>query len=336
MWANSRLNKTAFLIAVAVLFAGAPIYAGMAIKKDRDFISSLPVSPTAVVVDGAGGELLVTVDKTDMVQVIRNGKIIYLYSTSVTNSGSVIVTLKSGKDTRSLVFPIVMPENDSDGDGYPDAAEMGDNSSAAVSFREWFCIIAESQFYKPSDVWFDVHKDCAGLVEFSYREALKRHGREWAKNFKFLSDFNADDTRGYYYPNTPFLGKRIFRVTDGPFNARQVQRDFSPTANGSAIRLHCMELVSRNVSDARKGDILFFFHDDNLKMPSHSMIYINDRASVDPLDGYLIYHTGPGDNTQGIIKKVLLRDLLRHPDPSWRPAYGNRSFLGVYRWKILK
>lgn len=337
MWANLRSSKSVLLSLAASFITGACLHAELKIIKDREFISSLPGSPTALVVKKMNGNSVeARVDKTNLIQVIQSGNIVYLASTSVTNTGSVIVTLKSGKDTLSFILPVVIPASDSDGDGYPDVTEMGDNSSAGASFREWFCVIAESQFFKPSDVWYDVHKDCAGLIEFSFREALKKHDKAWAKNYKYLTDFNIDDTRGYYYPNVPFLGKRVFRITDGPFDPNQVQRDYSAAANGSAIRLHCMKFVSRNVQDARKGDILFFFHDDNLKMPSHAMIYVNDRGSIDPLDGYLIYHTGPGDNSQGIIKKVLLRDLLRHPDPSWRPSSGNGGFLGVYRWKILK
>lgn len=332
-----KSDKTALLVFASAFFAYNSLHAELKIDKDKDFISSIPGSPTALSVKKmAGNDLQVTVDKTNIVQVIRSGNIVYLSSTSVTNSGSVIVTLKNGKDTLSLDFAVVIPSGDSDGDGYPDVAEIGDNTSAGNSFREWFCVIAESQFFKPGDTWYDVHKDCAGLVEFSYREALKKHDKIWAKNFKFLTDFNIDDTRPYYYPDTPFLGKLIFRTTEGQFDRDHVRRDFSVAANGSAIRLHCMKFVSSDVRDSRKGDILFFFHESNLKMPSHAMIYVNERGSGDPLDGFLIYHTGPGDESQGIIKKVLLRDLLRHPDPSWRPIPGNRYFLGVYRWKILK
>jgi hypothetical protein len=35
------------------------------------------------------------------------------------------------------------------------------------------------------------------------------------------------------------------------------------------------------------------------------------------------------------MRRVLLADLLHHPDPRWRPTPSNPNFLGVYRWNIL-
>jgi uncharacterized protein YfaT (DUF1175 family) len=38
----------------------------------------------------------------------------------------------------------------------------------------------------------------------------------------------------------------------------------------------------------------------------------------------------------GEMRRVRLEELLQHPSPRWRPVEGNRNFLGVYRWNILK
>lgn len=329
------MRKWLFPLAFCILLptAGGAV---LSVRKDRDVVLSLPTVPTAVVIlKKNGDDLRVTVDKPNLVQAMVSGNVIYLTSTSVTNSGSVILTVKSGADAERLVFPVELFSGDSDRDGYPDIVEFGDGSGAGNSFRDWFCVIAESQYYQPSDIWYDVHKDCAGLIEFAYREALKLHDKAWARNYRFLTDVNRDDGRGYYYPQVPLIGKRIFRVKGGVFDPDQVQKDFAPGASGSVIRMNCMKLVSRNVKDAKSGDVLFYFHDDNLKMPSHAMIYVKEKDSSDPLDGYLIYHTGPGYTNSGLMKKVLLRDMLRHPDPSWRPSEANTFFLGVYKWKIL-
>jgi hypothetical protein len=40
---------------------------------------------------------------------------------------------------------------------------------------------------------------------------------------------------------------------------------------------------------------------------------------------------GPGE-----LRRVLLSELLDHPQPQWRPVAGNPNFLGVYRWNILR
>ena len=35
------------------------------------------------------------------------------------------------------------------------------------------------QFYRISDQWNGEQRDCAGLVRFAWREALRRHDRAW-------------------------------------------------------------------------------------------------------------------------------------------------------------
>src|SRR5215475_1797039 len=67
---------------------------------------------------------------------------------------------------------------DSDDDGVPDAAELR-SSDDRDSFRRWFAYIAEMQFYKLSEAWNEDQRDCAGLVRFAWREALRAHDRAW-------------------------------------------------------------------------------------------------------------------------------------------------------------
>ena len=40
--------------------------------------------------------------------------------------------------------------------------------------------------------------------------------------------------------------------------------------------------------------------------------------------------SGPGE-----VRKVRLRDLMRHPAPRWRPVAGNPQFVGVFRLDLL-
>ncbi|MCA1606970.1 MAG: DUF1175 domain-containing protein, partial [Acidobacteria bacterium] len=67
---------------------------------------------------------------------------------------------------------------DSDNDGIPDAAEL-QSFMDRENFRKWFTLIAEGQFYNLSAHWNAEQRDCAGLVRFAWREALRRHDRLW-------------------------------------------------------------------------------------------------------------------------------------------------------------
>ena len=51
---------------------------------------------------------------------------------------------------------------------------------------------------------------------------------------------------------------------------------------------------------------------------------------------WAVYHTGPIGRGPGEMRRVLVEDLLHHPDRQWRPNIDNENFLGVYRWNILR
>src|SRR5687768_4332639 len=67
---------------------------------------------------------------------------------------------------------------DYDNDGIPDAAELQSHQDRQ-NFRRWFTSIAEAQYYRMSEQWNQEQRDCAGLVRFAWREALRRHDRVW-------------------------------------------------------------------------------------------------------------------------------------------------------------
>jgi uncharacterized protein YfaT (DUF1175 family) len=63
----------------------------------------------------------------------------------------------------------------------------------------------------------------------------------------------------------------------------------------------------------------------------------------------MVYHTGPDTPhpsplpaiggreaaRPGEVRKVRLRDLMRHPSQRWRPVAGNPQFIGVFRLDLL-
>jgi uncharacterized protein YfaT (DUF1175 family) len=87
--------------------------------------------------------------------------------------------------------------------------------------------------------------------------------------------------------------------------------------------------ISRDLRTAKTGDLLFFRQLEQ-NSPFHSMILTGSGHN------WAVYHTGPIGRERGEVRRVLLDDLLSHPDRRWRPVPENSNFLGVYRWNILR
>ncbi len=231
--------------------------------------------------------------------------------------------------------PSTLSASDLDADGFPDACELDDETDRR-NFRRWFVAIAESQLYKEDPAWRKDDHDCAGLIRFAYREALKRHGTDWLRSKPFLVDAAIADVRKYNYPDVPLIGTRIFRTRDGEFAETNLNdTTFAVTALAAKLRSYNTVFLGKSLENVQPGDLLFFLNTGDVKMPQHSMIFVGDSRRPPSFDDYVIYHTGPRDDKPGVLKKVRLADLLKHPDARWHPAPENRYFLGYYRWKIL-
>jgi len=140
-------------------------------------------------------------------------------------TGEVVIFVRTSTSILPIrvVIPIVAPLADTDGDGFPDAVELT-SAEDRTNFRRWFMNIAESQYYRMDDAWRAEDKDCAGLIRFAFREALKKHDNEWLKKRNFLVDSNIPDIKKYHYPDVPIIGTNIFRTKGGPFQ----QSDLNP------------------------------------------------------------------------------------------------------------
>src|SRR5262245_58448380 len=103
---------------------------------------------------------------------------------------------------------------DSDDDGMPDAAELR-SSDDRENFRRWFAQIAEMQFYRLSGAWSEDQRDCAGLVRFAWREALRGHDRIWFQQMGEGYEAVAPDVKAYNLERSP-LGEKLFRADFGP------------------------------------------------------------------------------------------------------------------------
>lgn len=257
-------------------------------------------------------------------QLIAIAHILYLFS----------VFFSAGcRESSASQPPNSMVVSDSDRDGIPDAAELTTYDDRE-SFRRWFTAIAEMQFYRMSDSWSVEQRDCAGLVRFAWREALRRHDRSWFQAMGEGYEAVAPDLRAYTLDRSP-LGEKLFRSDYGQY--RENDPNFSEFADARTLKNYNAVFISRDPIRARPGDLLFFHQPWVQRFPYHVMIYLGEprHASQGAAD-WVVYHTGSSPSGSGEVKKVRLADLNRHPDKRWRPVENNRNFLGFYRLKILE
>jgi hypothetical protein len=225
------------------------------------------------------------------------------------------------------------PWTDRFADGTPDFLRLTDLADQAA-FRQWFTTIADFQAVRPrANVPAEI-TDCASLLRYSYREALKRHDDTWFISTGTEVAALPGEIRAWRYPETP-LGAGLFRVRPGSFEpADATNGAFAQFADAKTLVERNAYFVSRDLNQAQPGDLLFY-RQFGQSSPWHSMIVtrIAGQSAV-------VYDTGPIDHTahgkSGELRRVLLAELIDHPQPQWRPVPGNPNFLGVYRWNILR
>lgn len=229
---------------------------------------------------------------------------------------------------------------DSFADGTPDFLRL-DSPEDQDSFRRWFSLIAEFQSLRPAAGIPREINDCAALIRYSYRNALRRHDANWVRETGIVPPAALASVEKYDdYPFTP-LGAGLFRVQPGSFVSVDLKNGaFSEFADAETLKNRNTYFVSRDVQSARPGDLLFFRQSEQ-DSPFHSMIFIgrsewNSASGLEPADDLVVYHTGPNGNSPGEMRRLRMADLLRFPSPRWRPLPGNSNFLGVFRWNILR
>ncbi len=234
---------------------------------------------------------------------------------------------------------------DSEGDGTPDFLRLDDPSDQAA-FRRWFTFLAEAQYFQQPKLRPSEIVDCAALIRYAYREALREHTGSWAKEARLPLVPPFESVARYQYPFTP-LGSALLRVREGSFRPSDLDDGaFAQFADAQTIERLNTHFVSRDLDRALPGDLLFFHHDEQRQdseqrqgsggMPFHSMIYLGESPIAKDGARYVVYHTGPTGADPGEIRRLSLPELLRFPEPQWRPVAANRNFLGVYRWNILR
>jgi len=223
-----------------------------------------------------------------------------------------------------------LDDRDRRGDGTPDVLRLG--AADRERFRQWFTFLAEAQYFNrsvPGEIG-----DCAALIRYAYREALRTHDSAWAASAHLPLIPALPDVRKYAYPFTP-LDASLFRTLPGPFHASDLHgAAFAQFADAQTLERFNTHFVSRLLDAAQPGDLLFFRQAAGT-LPFHSMVWLGPSHFEESRQRYVVYHTGPIESHAGEIRRLNVEQLLHHPEPRWRPLEGNTNFLGVYRWNIL-
>lgn len=224
-------------------------------------------------------------------------------------------------------------------DGTPDFLRL-DSPSDQDTFRRWFVLIAEFQALRPPDEVPHEITDCAALLRYAYRNALRTHDAAWFSETQIEPSSALPSLEKYRYPYTP-LGAALFRIRPGAYLPEDLKNgSFAEFADARTLKEFNAFFLSRDIQAARPGDLLFYRQLEQ-NSPFHSMIFIGRSpwlGETGPEKGadVLVYHTGPIGNADGEVRRLTVAELLQHPSPRWRPVAGNSNFLGVFRWNILR
>ena len=179
-------------------------------------------------------------------------------------------------------------------------------------------LLADAAYYRavPEAV------DCAALIRYAAREALRPHSPEWRRRAGLPVVPALPDVR--LPPPAAESLYPLFRVSEDP------GEPLAEFADARTLVRFNTRLVSRDVGALRPGDLLYF-HQPAQQQPDHLMVFVGP-SSLDPsAHDFVVYHTGPDGSDTGEVRKVRLGSLLRHPAPRWRPVPANQAFVGVFR-----
>jgi len=196
------------------------------------------------------------------------------------------------------------------------------DASDRSAFQSWFVLLADAQFERPaSDVI-----DCAALIRFAFREALRPHTADWVRRLSLPFSPTFPDVRSAPPPTTD--GWPLFRVSAA------TPARYAEFADARTIVALNSRPLGRDTSALQPGDLLYF-RQAGQSQPDHLMVFVGRSFFESEHADWVVYHTGPSDEGPGEVRKVRLRDLQHHPAPRWRPLTSNQHFVGVFRLAAL-
>ena len=189
------------------------------------------------------------------------------------------------------------------------AAETRLDAAESQTFRAWFVRIVQEQLRQgPSPRWHQ--QDCAGLVRFAANEALKRHDARWLRSMGMSNQWLPPDSA--LSDDQRDLAQRW----------RQGGGATGPYVDAIKLIQHNSVAVTRDLNQARPGDLLFFDQGDD----QHLMIWMGR---------YIAYHTGSSHAGDNGLRAVSLTQLMQWKDTRWIPDASNPNFVGVFRLAFL-
>lgn len=285
------------------------------------------IAPSYIPLHAAGVRITGAPSSAVRLEDLPHGRVAFHLRTPVTPK-SIRLILTANSASQALPVALTPDPTDSFRDGTPDWMRLH-SASDRQAFRRWFTALTEqaadaSPNSLPSEII-----DCASLLRYSYRESLRLHDDRWYAQFQPGRVPALPSIQQWTYPNSP-LAASLFRTTPGPYLPSDLaDTTFTQFADAKTLLTDNAYLRSRDLHTARPGDLIFYrLFEDNSQY--HSMVITGTHSE------WVIYHTGPINHHQGEMRRVLLADLLNHPDPRWRPTPSNPNFLGIYRWNILR
>src|SRR6266436_690036 len=137
-------------------------------------------------------------------------------------------------------------------DGTPDFLRL-DAPSDQDTFRRWFALIAEFEALRPSNELPHEINDCAALLRYSYRNALRTHDASWFRETQIEPPSALPSLEKYRYPHTP-LGAALFRIKPGAFLSEDLKNGtFAEFADAKTLKDFNMYFLSRDIRAARPG-----------------------------------------------------------------------------------
>ena len=199
------------------------------------------------------------------------------------------------------------------------------NNQDEKSFRKAVSLVALLQAKKISRSWNKEQQDCAGLVRFSFNQALKDRDRNQYKELfapndlviPVVSDKGRNTLRFY-----PKLWKADFKST--------TSESWVDYADAETLIGYNFRFKSKDVARAQEGDVLVYLKNLEDSEPYHLMLVAMRRSQR-----MAVYHNGSRGN-DGVVKVVSVDDLFSSPDLAWIPSATNPYFLGVFEWQRLR
>ena len=214
-------------------------------------------------------------------------------------------------------------------DGTPDFLRL-DREDERI-FRRWFTFLAEAQYFQKAELRPPEIVDCAALIRYAYREALRVHDSRWAADARVPLLNAADSVSAWHYPD-PRLGANLFRIAPGPYDPADLGNgSFAQFADVKTLGRYNTHRIGRGLDGILPGDLLLYRQNAG-HLPFHSMIYLGVSQISREGGKYVVYHTGEDGN----MRRLAIAQLLHYPEPEWRPLAANPNFLGVFRWNILR